>query len=49
MHGNREAREAEQRKTRSSNEKEHAMMFAIALALIGIIVLKSLEHVAANA
>lgn len=29
--------------------REDAMMFAFALALIGIVVLKSYEHVAANA
>jgi hypothetical protein len=33
----------------AATKKEHAMMFAIALALIGIVVLKSLEHAAAKA
>jgi hypothetical protein len=47
-YGDREASEAEQR-NRSSNREEHVMMFAFALALIGIVVLASLEHLAANA
>jgi hypothetical protein len=35
--------------TRSSNREEHVMMFAFVLALIGIVVIETLEHVAAHA
>jgi hypothetical protein len=35
--------------TWSSNREEHAMMFAFVLAVIGIVVLETLEHVAAKA
>jgi hypothetical protein len=35
--------------TRSSNREEHVMMFAFALAVIGIGVLKTLEHLTAHA
>jgi len=49
MHGDREASEAEQGNTRKSSGEERVMMFAFVLALIGIIVLETLEHVAAHA
>jgi hypothetical protein len=35
-------------RTPGSDRKEHVMMFAFALALIGIAVLETLEHVAAR-
>ncbi len=35
--------------TRNGNQEEHVMMFAFVLAMIGIVVIKTLEHVAANA
>jgi hypothetical protein len=42
-------REAEAGTPAAANAKEHVMMFAFVLALIGIAVLKTLEHVAASA
>jgi hypothetical protein len=49
MHVDQEASEAEQQRAPgSSRRKEHVMMFAFALALIGVVVLKSLEHAASH-
>ncbi len=49
MHGNREAGEAEQPNRSNHREEELVMMFALVLAVIGIVVLETLEHVAAKA
>jgi hypothetical protein len=38
----------EQQGPPTRSRKEHAMMFAFALALVGVVVLKSLEVVAAH-
>jgi hypothetical protein len=37
-----------QRGLPTSSRKEHAMMFAFVLALVGVVALRSLEYVAAH-
>jgi hypothetical protein len=39
----------DEERARSENRKEHVMMFAFALALVGVVVLGSLNVIAAHA